>query len=345
MKQIYSALTLLAVLGMALLGCGPSKPELYVYSWGGIFKPSVIEAFEKKHQCIVHFNYYESNEAMYAKLKAGATGYDVLVPSSYFIQIMQDQDLIEKIHPERIPNLKYLNQDLLAKINAPYSPYCVPYSIGYTGIGYRKDKLPHLDHSWTVFSQKDLKGRMTMLNDRREVLGAALKTLGFSSNTTDAEEIKQAQELAIEWKRNLAKFEGEQYKNGLNSAEYLLVQGFSLDVLQIQEENPNVDFFYPKEGVQIFLDTLAIPANAPSIDLAYQFIDFLFEPEIAAENMAFICNLILNNAAYPLLSEKLRENPALFIPEEMLLKSELILDLGKAIKLYNAAWENILEAD
>lgn len=345
MIRIYTTLIFIAILGVTLTGCGPSKPTLNIYSWGGFFKPEVIEQFEKEHQCIVRLNFYESNEAMYAKLKAGATGYDLIIPSSYFVQILQDQHLIESIDFSRIPNIKYLDRTLLTKIEAPNSTHSVPYSLGYTGIGYRKDKIPTIKHSWDIYFRSDLKGRMTLLNDRREVLGAALKYLGFSSNTTNSDELKKATDLAIVWKRNLAKFEGEQYKNGLNSGEYLVVQGFSLDVLQVQQENPYVSFFYPEEGVQIFLDTLAIPKNAPSMELAYAFINYLFEPKVSVENINFIQNLVLNTAAYPLLSKELRENPALFMPPEMLKKSELIQNLGESIKLYNSAWETILEAD
>jgi len=344
MKTIYSSIILLAIFSFTLISCGNSKPTLNIYGWGGFIKPEVIERFEKEHQCIVCFNFYESNEAMYAKLKAGATGYDLIVPSSYFVQILQDQELIEEIDKTLIPNLINLNQDILTKLAAPTLTHAVPYAVGYTGIGYDKAKLPMIDQSWGVYFQKDLKGRMTLLNDRREVLGAALKYLGYSANTKSALEINQATDLAIQWKKNIAKFEGEQYKNGLNSGEYLLVQGYSLDILQVMQENKNIEFFYPKEGVQIFLDTLAIPKNAPSRELSYAFINYLFEPEIAAENINFIRNLVLNVSAYPLLSDELKNNPAIFIPDETLTNSELIQDLDGTIKLYNAAWEKILEA-
>jgi spermidine/putrescine transport system substrate-binding protein len=210
-----------------------------------------------------------------------------------------------------------------------------------TGIAYRNDRIDHPQHSWGIFDTAKFKGRMTMLNDIRETLGAALKHLGYSLNTKSKKEIEAAADLIISWKRNLAKFESEQYKNGIASAEYLVVQGYNGDILQIIQENPNISFFYPEEGTPMSMDYLCIPKKAPNSSLAHQFINFLLEGQIAAENISHTFFLSPNVNAYSHLSPELKDNQVLFPPSEILKESEMIDDVGTAYVYYVKAWNRI----
>lgn len=321
--------------------CSSSVPELHVYSWGDFLNPEIIERFEKEHHCHVVLDTYDSNEAMYAKLKAGASGYDIIFPTGYILEIMQDQKMVMDLDAHQIPNLKHIDHDYLALLNAEEYRSGVPYAITFSGIAYRSDKTQDIPSSWDVFSLKRLRGRMTMLNDIREALGAALKFRGFSLNSTNAAEIAIAAEQLIAWKKNLAKFESEQYKNGIASAEYLVVQGYSGDVMQIMKEDDGVNFLLPEEGSIFSCDYVTIPQDAPSARLAHAFINFLLEPEIAAANMRFTFYRSPNIEAYSFLDEALQSNPALFPPTDFLEKSELILNLGDKIALYNRAWDYV----
>lgn len=184
-----------------------------------------------------------------------------------------------------------------------------------------------------------------MLNDIREALGAALRFLGFSINTRNEVEVKKASDLLISWKRNLAKFESEQYKHGIASAEYLIVQGYSGDILQVMQENENVAFLYPDEGTMMSIDYLAIPANAPNPALAHAFINFLLKGEIAAENIEYTYYLSPNLNAYEHLEPALRQNPVLFPSEEVLKKAEVIRNLEDGYAIYIKAWERVKAAD
>ena len=332
---------LILILCFSLCGCSSSDNTLHIYSWGDFIYPGIIRDFEEEYQCTVVVDTYDSNESMYAKLKAGAAGYDLAFPSNYFTAIMREQGMLHAIDPQLVPNLKNLDEAYLFSIEEPATEYSIPYAITYTGIGYRNDKVENIEPSWNVFGRNDLRGRMTMLNDYREALGAALRYLGFSANTQDKKELLDAAAQLIRWKKNLAKFESEQYKNGLASAEYIAVQGYSGDILQIMQEDPEVRYLMPQEGLLISCDNLVIPANATSLKLAHAFINFLLDAKNAARNISYTFYVSPNYAAYPLLERELRESPALFPPKDILGKSEVIRNVGPAVHLYHEAWERV----
>jgi spermidine/putrescine transport system substrate-binding protein len=345
MKSPIQLVTLFIFLGTLISSCSSSDKDLQIYIWGDYIKPELIERFESENGCSVIVDTFDSNESMYAKLNLGASGYDLIFPSNYFADIMQKQGMLEEIDATMIPNFHFIDATYLKMLNFSKGIYGVPFTVSYSGIAYRNNRIKNPDQSWSIFDRHDLKGRMTMLNDLREVLGAALKFLGFSINTINPIEIRQATNILIEWKKNLAKFESEQYKNGIASAEYLVVQGYSGDILQVMQENPNVSFFLPKEGSVISIDVIALPRDAYNKKLAYAFINFLLDPEVAAENMAYTRFVSPNSGAYEKLSPQLKNNPALFPPKEILDKSELIKNLGSHAELYNRAWDQLKAAE
>lgn len=333
---------ILALLSLVFLAfsCSTSNEDtLNIYAWHGEIKPDLIKRFETENHCRVIIDFYDSNEALYAKLKLGATGYDLIFPSNYYVDLLQKQDLIQPLDTSRIANFKNMDP----KYCCPPEPiYGIPYVIGFSGLAYRKDRLDPIEPSYGVFFRTDIKGRMTMLNDLREVLGAALKYLGYSINSRNPEEIEKATEIALQWRKNLAKFEAEQYKSGLASGEFLVTQGYSLDIMQAQKEYPDeIEFVYPKEGGILHQDCLAIPSGARNPALAYKFINFLLEPNVAAENIAHTNALTPVLPAYDLIDPSLKNNPILFPPDKEWKKMEIINDLQEDIRLYNKAWNKI----
>ncbi|MCE2983993.1 MAG: spermidine/putrescine ABC transporter substrate-binding protein [Parachlamydia sp.] len=335
--------------GVALL-CGmilfsscqnSSQPQLNLLIWSDYVKPEIIEAFEEKCHCRVVIDTFDSNESMYAKLKLGAEGYDVIFPSNYFVDIMSRQDMLQPLDHGSLPNLKNLDPQYVQRAGDALLKYGVPYMVSSAGVAYREDKVKNFEPSWGIFSRPEYKGRMTMLNDVRETIGEALIYLGYSANTTNPGEIDEATQLLIEWKKNLSKFESEQYKAGIASAEYLVVNGYNGDILQVMNENPAVQFVYPKEGVTFSMDFMVIPKTAPHPELGLEFINFMLDGEVAAENMAFSLFFTPNQAAYDKLPENLRNNQILFMPKEIFEKSEMIKNLGEAGFLYNKAWDKI----
>jgi spermidine/putrescine transport system substrate-binding protein len=335
---------LLATTAFLLGGCqSDSSRVLNVFIWSDYIKTDLIERFEKKYDCNVVVDTYDSNESMYAKLSLGGGGYDVIFPSNYFMQVMVPQGMVKKLDKSKIDNLKHLDPSYLSRLTTDFLDFGVPYMISSTGILYRKDRIKQFesDPSWSIFGDSEYKGRMTMLNDSREVFAAALSYLGFDINTTNKDKIQQAIKVILNWKKNLAKFESEQYKTGIASAEYLVSQGYNGDSLQVMQEISELGFAYPKEGISVSVDYAVISADTPNPDLAYQFINFLLEPEVAAENMEFTYFLSPNKAAYELLPDHLAQNPVMFIPKQIFDKAELIRDLGPNNTLYHQAWDKI----
>jgi spermidine/putrescine transport system substrate-binding protein len=210
-----------------------------------------------------------------------------------------------------------------------------------TCLAWLTSKVSDADASYKMFDRADLKGRITLLDDMREVLGAALKALGFSLNSKDPAQLAKARDLAIRWKQNIAKFENEQYKSGLASGEFHLVQGYAGDLLQVAEENKDIAVKIPQEGTAFSCDDLCITRESTNADLAHRFINFVTDPASAAENMKFINYRAPNQSAYPLLDEEFRTNEALFPPANVFAKCEAIDDLGDALPLWTKTWDEV----
>lgn len=344
-KTCFSASTMVILLSLFFVSCGQKKRELNVYTWADYFKPELIERFERENNCRIVIDTFDSNEAMYAKLKAGAKGYDLVTPSSYMVSLMDQQGMVRKIRPELIPNRKNIDPEFLKITIDKSMDHSVPYMITVTGIAYLKSRVADVRPTWALFDRQDLKGRMTMFNDMRETLGAALKSLGYSLNSHNPEELDKAKEVVLRWRKNLAKFENEQYKSGLASGEFLLVHGYSGDILQVQKENPDIAFTIPEEGTAISCDDLVIPLGAAQEELAHKFINFLLDAKVAAENTEFVGYLCPNRLSYELLPREMRENPALFMEPSVRSKSEVLDDLGRANELYIRVWDQIKAAE
>ncbi|MEN6311112.1 MAG: spermidine/putrescine ABC transporter substrate-binding protein, partial [Acidobacteriota bacterium] len=238
---------LLSISLLFAAGCGSSKPTLSVYTWSDYIKPEIIRRFERENGCRVVIDTFESNEAMYAKLKAGATGYDVLTPTSYMVSLMDDQDMLLRLDRSKLPNVGRVDPEFLKIALDKTMDHSVPYLIYWSGIAYLDGRVTDVKPSWTMFGREDLRGRMTMFNDMRESIGAALKFLGYSFNTVSEKELAEAEAVLLGWKKNLAKFDNEQYKIGLASGEFLLVHAWNGDIFRVRKENPDVRFFIPEE--------------------------------------------------------------------------------------------------
>jgi len=260
------------------------------------------------------------------------------------VSLMHGQDMLLPLDHKLLPNLAHVDPEYLKIAVDGAMDHSVPYMLVVTGIAYLEGRVKDVIPSWRMFGRADLRGRMTMFNDMRETIGAALKALGHSINTTSEAELAEAEALLLEWKKNLAKFDNEQYKLGLASGEFLLVHAWNGDVFQVRRENPEVRFFVPEEGTIISCDDLVIPADSRQADLAHAFIDFLHDPAVAAENTRFIYYLCPNKDSYPLLPAEIRDNPGIFIDPGIWKKSEMIADIGAANALYIKVWDRLKAA-
>ena len=340
---IAAVLAMLALIA-CLSGCSREKPVLYIYTWADYIKPELITQFEREEQCTVVIDTFDSNEVMYAKLRAGASGYDIVTPSSYMVKIMHDQGMLQKLDHSLMPNLKNVDPEYLKIALDPTMDHSVPYMLTTTVIAYLKSMVADFEPSWAMFGRQEYRGRMTMLNDMRETLGAALKFLGCSINSTDDQELARARDVVIGWKKNLAKFENEQYKTGLASKEFFITQGYSGDIMAVQEENDDIAYAVPSEGTSIACDDFVILKSARRADLAHRFINFLHAPEAAAQNTEAVKYLCPNAASYRLLPQEILDDPTIFLPEGIKKKCEVINDVGPANAKYTAMWDQIKAA-
>jgi spermidine/putrescine transport system substrate-binding protein len=325
-------------------GASGEKKTLTVFTWADYLSEKAKESFEKAHNCTVVVDTFDSNEAMLAKLESGASGYDVLVPSSDAVQALKRKSMVQALDHSKIPNLKNVDAAYLGKALDPKMEFSVPYMMAPTCLCYLASKVSNPENSWAMLDRADLKGRITMLDDMREVLGAALKFLGHSLNSTDPAQLAAATEVAIRWAKNIAKFENEQYKTGIASGEFHLVQGYAGDLIQASEENEDMRIFIPKEGTAFSCDDLCIPKGAKEVDLAYAFINHVTDASIAAENMEWIGYRAPNSAAYGSLSEDFRGSEVLFPPDDLFTKCEPIDDLGDKLPLWTAEWDKVKKA-
>jgi spermidine/putrescine transport system substrate-binding protein len=346
MKRKTKLITTLLSLGICAAAtlfssCGNSKPKLHIYNWSDYFAPDTLKIFEERYNCRVVYDVFESNEAMYAKLKAGASGYDVVFPTSYQAMLMHQEGMIETLDHAKIPNIQNIDPEFLQIVALDKElNYSLPYMTGTSGLAVNKDKVGSYEASWSIYDRTDLKGRMTLLNDYREVLGAALKYLGYSLNTRDPKEVAAAGEVVKRWKANIAKFASDEYKPGMASGEFYVAMGYSGDIMQIMEGG-KIEYSLPREGFSFWSDDMVILKDAPNKDLAYAFVNFLSDPEIAAKNMEFNYYKSPNTGAYKLVSSEMRDDPMVFVPEETMKHGEQITPLGKDDQLYMDAWSKI----
>ncbi|WP_320130309.1 extracellular solute-binding protein [uncultured Sphaerochaeta sp.] len=334
------------IASMALIGCKKSNlvnGKLYLYNWTYYTPDSVIEQFEKETGIDVIIDNFASNEEMFAKVMAGGNeGYDIIFPSSDYTSIMIKLGMLEEIDHSKVPNLKYINP--LIKEKATYDSnfrYSVPYFMGSSGIAVNKAYAPaNYNKDWSIFADKRMAGRMSMLDDMREVMGGALKYLGYSGNTTDEAQLQQALDLIVnEWKPNIVKFDSESFAKSFARGEFWVSQCYPENVFsEIPEEKwGDIDFFIPPEGGMMYIDNMVIPKGSRNYDSALKFINFIHRPEIYAE--------FLDEFGFPpttnTKAEKYMKNHNYFFTAEDMKNSDNIMDLGIDLEKYNNIWQTI----
>ena len=316
------------------------KKQLNVFTWAGYVSDDIREGFEKEYGVDVLVDTYASNEDLLAKLLAGATGYDIIMPSDYMVSILIKQNLLAELNRDTIPNFQNISPLFLGKYFDAENRYSIPYTFGTAGIAYDSSVVTPSPDSWAVLWDAQYKNQFSMLDDQRETIGAALKLLGYSLNTTDPQEIKAAKEKLIAQKPLVKQYKSE--------AEELLIAGdvvmahcWSGDAFRATETRPTIRYVIPKEGSSQFIDAVCIPKSAPHKALAEQFINYLLRPEVNAKITAFTKYGTCVPTAKEYLPEHLREHKFIYPPAEVLESLEWLKDPGDFTRHYNRAWEEI----
>jgi spermidine/putrescine transport system substrate-binding protein len=327
----FSAVTAAAILTACGAGAPAAEPTaapdadgvdrsrlaetLYFYNWADYIEPSILESFQQEYGVEVVMDIYDSNEDLLAKLRAGNSGYDLVVPSDYAVQTGISEELFVPLDRSLLTNIGNLNSSLLGLYFDPENTYSLPYHYGTTGIAYNSEVFPDGISSWAVLFDpaqvSQYAGRVSMLDDARETPGAVLKYLGASLNETDPALLEQVAAILTEQKQYLAAYNSSDAYRKLASEEYVLSHIWNGSAMLARtglggefEPNDKIRFVIPDEGGMIFMDNLAIVADSPNAYTAHVFINYLMRPDIAALNADYIGFLTANAAAEPLLSEE-----------------------------------------
>jgi len=339
-RNIIYLSVLTALILPVIISCD-SREKLYIYNWTYYTPDSVIEKFEKEYNVRIIYDEFTSNEEMYAKLRAGGRGYDIVFPSKDYAMIMIRQGMLERIDHSKLTNLGNIDPDVLRVANYdPNMEHSVPYFYGAAGIIVNTARVPDFDRSWSIFAREDLRGRMTMLDDMREVMGGALSFMGQSVNTQDPVMVAAARDLINNlWKPNLIKFEADTFGKGYANGEFWVVHGYPDGVFDEIRELPiynDTVFFIPREGGPSYIDSMVILKGSKNYDLAHKFIDFVHRPEIYAE----IVDEFGLPATVNIPARQITRNSIPMYMESELSNTELVEDVGDAIELYTNAWFN-----
>ena len=336
-------------LGMTFLprfALAEEEKKLNFYNWDTYIGENTLANFNEATGIEVKMDLFADNDELFAKLKGGNPGYDVIVPTNDALERMIAADMVIPLDHSKIPNISNLDEPFRDAQFDPGRKFSMPYMWGTLGIGYRKSEVSGTPDSWKpLFDSDEYAGSIALLGDQSNVLGAGLKYLGFSWNSTNPDELKQVEEMLIRQKKNIKVFADDNGQDLLAAGEVKICQEWNGDIKQLIAEDDDVGYVVPKEGSLLWQDTLAIPKGAPHPMNAHAFINFLLDAEAGREIAETIKYATANKAAKDLAPAEYRDNPVIFPSAETIAKCEPALYLGEeATKVRDEIWTRIQAA-
>jgi len=343
----------LLLLGVGLLigGCSDSSssspsgtadpPRLHYYTWSDYVDPEILAAFEASRGVRVVVDTFSSNEELLAKVQTGMIGYDVVVPSDFMAGIMGRLGLLAELDLSRIPHVKDLERHLTHLPFDSTQQFAIPYLWGTVGIGYNAVVVTEVPTSWDVLWDPQYSGRISMLNDQREVFGLALKSLGHSLNSRDTQFIQQAKERLIRQKPLVKAYTSEQFDQLLVSGDVVLAHAWGGPVARAMREDPSIRYAIPQEGGTIWTDCLAVLASSKQKELAMDFMNFLLSEPVALQTSKRLLFASANRHVRNQLPPEIRNNIAVYPPDEVLPRMEWMEDVQEATRDYDRAWTEL----
>ncbi len=324
---------------------------LNVYNWGEYISDGsegtldVNKEFEKRYGITVNYTNFESNENMYNKLKSGGTNYDIVIPSDYMIAKLIAEDMLTQINFDNVPNYKYIQDKYKNLYFDPDNKYSVPYTVGMVGLIYNTKVVKEPVDSWSVLWDWNYKGQILMFNNPRDTFGIAQAFLGQSVNTTDKGEWEEAIELLKKQAPLVSSYVMDEVFNKMENGDAALAPYYAGDFLTMYDNNPDLAFCYPKEGVNFFVDSVCIPKTVQNKEAAELYINFLCEEEIAVANANYICyasphELVLENDDYDL-----KGNEVLYPEEKDMPQTQIFENLDKDTQQYMSDLWNELKIE
>lgn len=348
-RRGFLAATGAAAVGISMLprtGRAAEEPTLNFYNWDTYIGETTLDDFKGASGVEVKMDLFADNDELFAKLKAGNPGYDVIVPSDSYVERMVAANMLVPLDHSKIPNIANIQKVFMDPAFDPGRKFSLPYMWGTMGIGYRKSKIEGVPDTWKwMFESDKYAGKIALLSEATSVMGVAAKYLGYSYNTTSEAEIKAVEALLIKQKPNVKVFAPDNGQDLLLSGEVDMALEWNGDILQVMAEDPDIGYVVPKEGSLVWQDTLAIPVGAPHPENAHAFINYILDAEAGAKIADFIQYATPNAAAKKLLPEAYTGNPAIFPSDETLAKCEAAQYLGAdVVRMKDESWTRIQAA-
>ena len=323
-------------------GSGPEEKALNLYNWSDYVAKSTIPEFQKQTGIQVTQDFFSSNEELLAKLQAGGTGYDVIVPSDYMVSIMVKSDILEPLDMSKIPNFKNVGKNFKGLPYDPTNKYTVPYQWGTTGILYNQKKLGTLEPSWDPMWDPANRGKIGMLNDERETPGAALYKLGYSVNSKNKEQLDEA-EAELKKQKPLLRgyFDSTQNRPSVINGDLLLGHVFSGDAFLALSQDDDLDYIIPEPAATRWTDNMAIPKGAEHPDNAHKFINYILGAKTGATLSNYTYYNTPNEAALPMIDGSLKDLPGYQLEPSVFDRLQIIEDVGSATREYSTLFTSV----
>ena len=353
MKKIAYLFLAALMICPLLTACGSGKSvstpngEVNVLNWGEYISDGqdgtldVVKKFEEETGIKVNYSVCPDNETLYSTLKSGGSDYDVIVPSDYMISRLISEGMLEKLDFNNIPNFSDVDQQFVDPAYDPTNEYSVPYMWGTVGIIYNTSMVKDPITSWSALFDKKYAGQVLMINNSRDAIGVALKSLGYSYNTTDKKQISQAVDLLIQQKKDgiVQAYVMDEIFDKLEGGEAAIGVYYSGDYLTMAENNPDLAFVVPSEGSNLFTDAMCVPKGATNKENAEKFINFMCSKEIGIANCEAIGYSTPLKNVKAALDPSITSNPVAYPSQDVLSRCEPFLNLPTDIlKFYDSEW-------
>lgn len=347
MKSLLKTMSLaliIIVMGAFFVGCNKTyTEEIYFFNYGENIDKETIKEFQKEYGIKVNVDTFDDMETMYQKISSGGVKYDVVLVSDALMPRMINENLVQELNKDNIPNISQMDDEYLDLTIDPGNKFSVPYMFGTVGLIYDTNVVTEEVDSWDILWDEKYKDKIFMFDTYRDTMGAALKKLGYSLNSTNEKEIEEAKQLLLEQRSLVNPIYG--VDNGtemIPAGETAINMIWSGEGLNLQAENPNLVYVVPKEGANFWIDSLCIPQNATNVSAAEKFINFVSDKESALRIADEIGYTTPNREARLEQPEEVRNNPNAYMPTEIMDRCEIYQDFNLDVKkMYDYAWTQI----
>lgn len=339
MKQLSRLFIIILVIAFGLMGLAAKlnssqgysgSNTLTIYNWGDYIDPELLDRFEKETGITVIYQTFDSNEAMLTKIGQGGTTFDIAIPSDYAISKMKEDNLLLPIDHSKIPNLSHIDKRFLNLDFDPDNQYSVPYFWGTLGVIYNPEIAGSLTfNSWDELWDPQLKNNVLLTDNSRDIIGMSLASLGYSLNETNEDHLQEAKTKLERLTPNVKAVVGDEIKMLLANGEAAAGVVYSGDAAEVLDENDELNYVVPKEGSNLWFDNMVIPKTAKNIEAAHKFINFMLEPDVAAQNAEYVGYATPNKDALQLLPEEISGDERFYPSTDVTSRLEVYKNLGK----------------